>query len=408
MDEEEFDEPDDADVILNGFGSNSKGFLVPAQNVNNERPLQTQDLELSVVNEPIVAANDNDLQLVDDAMTVSQPATPKSFDSDDVFRLWNPNELVRETIHKGPKGVGMKLKERNGRVYVTHTTKGSPSERVLGSTKHLGPEGLRIVSVNGVQPEGKAECVAAIKASSDSVEVEVVLEPFVSEDAGAVAMDESPRTDKQTTVKVRKWEVGQSYIENIPKISLPKGGTKLGLKLDENESGHVFILSTKGGSPAREVLGSLAHLGSRKLRIVKVQDTSFMGKSECSSLLHAAPSTVVIELMVEHTPINMEWPVGIPQTVSIRRSPHGLGVKLGTDDDGTVRITSTVQGSTSEAALGSSEHLGPQGLRVLKVFEEAPTSKAECVNLLKQRPEETSVEVEFIVDPVAIVGTSTL
>lgn len=118
---------------------------------------------------------------------------------------WAPGDIVTVTIPRGAAGIGMKLLEDDGAVFVTKTVKGSTSEQVLGSTKALGPNGIQILRVFGSDFVGKSECVELIKSQPDnSVELELrVLEGYGDDGGGGGdAVPDIDAEERQRCVKI--------------------------------------------------------------------------------------------------------------------------------------------------------------------------------------------------------------
>jgi len=97
-----------------------------------------------------------------------------------VNKSWPVGELVNARIARAKDGLGLKLTERNGAVYVTRTTPGSSSEQALGSMSSLGSSGLRVISVFGQGFDGRAGCVDLLKSSPELPHVDL---QFVMDDA---------------------------------------------------------------------------------------------------------------------------------------------------------------------------------------------------------------------------------
>jgi hypothetical protein len=98
---------------------------------------------------------------------------------------WAPGDIVTVVIPRGPNGIGMKLVEDDGSVFVTKTVKGSTSEQVLGTSKALGPNGLQILRVFGSEFVGKSECVELVKSQPDTgVELELRVLDGYGDDGG--------------------------------------------------------------------------------------------------------------------------------------------------------------------------------------------------------------------------------
>jgi hypothetical protein len=245
-------------------------------------------------------------------------SVPSSSDALPIVKTWQPGEVIVQTIEKGPKGVGMKLDEREGGVYVTKTTRGSPSEQAIGSTEFLGPRGLRILKVQGQVPRTKADCVSLIKGSQGAVEIEFVLEPIPDAAAPTTSKDRvdieaTPSTPQREETKastpaliVRRYKYNKVYTKTIR-----KGDIGLGVKLHDRNGG-VYITRTTVGSPAEDVLGSTKYLGPTGLRLIKVAGEEVASKKEAMARIKgAAPGTdVSVDVVIE------------PGTVKKQKAPN--------------------------------------------------------------------------------------
>lgn len=152
----------------------------------------------------------------------------------EVERKW---AVGKKSVEKIPKsatsGLGVKIEERdNGTVYIIRTTKGSSSERVLGSTRFLGPQGLRILKVDGQTFDDKTSCVALIKGTtSDAVRFEVVLERVVgdigkpSKTTGSVK-GSTQKVKKKLSKKEKKQSVKKSQSASSTTAAAPKTQAK--------------------------------------------------------------------------------------------------------------------------------------------------------------------------------------
>ena len=297
---------------------------------------------------------------------------------------WQPGQTVTVSIPRGPKGLGLKLEERDdgAAVFVVATAAGSPSDLVLGN--HVGSGGLEVVSVFGQPFLGKAGCIAMLKSQPELASVEVMIR------APGAPQHAAPPAPSSTVSAQSSWIPGE-----VVHVTVPRGPKGLGTKLEERDGGAVFITATSSGSPSEQVLGpSLPPTG---LQILKVFGESFSGKEQCVARLksHAERASVEMELTAPGIPgaTSAQSMAGEVIHVTIPRGPKGLGTKLEERDGGAVFITATSSGSPSEQVLGSSFQTG--GLQILKVFGETFSGKQHCVDLIKSCPDLSGVDFEL-------------
>jgi len=341
--DEDVDEPDDAQTIIQGFGSKSPGFSLPQ------------------------SASQLDAVHRDESGHIERLPSPWT----PVTREWTAGKRSVEVIPRGPRGLGLKLDENfNGDVFITRTSKGSTAEEVLGSSECLGNGGLRILSVQGKEFRGKSGCLSVIKAAGDAVEFEVLCEDREDRESGAAsaaAAAARAAAARAALPEVVPVDMGESLTDAVSPIvveSEPRVANGApSLVHEATESQLAALEEPPGVQTQKEEILEKMRVGDARAQFPEIEKT---------------------------------WEPGRVANVSVPKGPNGVGMKLKQRHDG-VFVIRTTPGSTSEEVLGSTPHLGESGLRIISVQGKPVLSKVECVKLVKSAAHE--VQLEVVLDP---------